>query len=418
MSRKALYRKEAQQAHRPRWMGDILLIQPITFKVYTLIAILIGAGILSVLVFADYTRRTTVIGMLIPQSGMIEVTASQAGTIIEKWVNEGDKIEPGQLLYHISTERFGAEGSIENQMMAQVQLRNRLLETEIQNLNSLKEKDMLALVDRMKKLRNELTITEQSIELQQGRVNLAEASAARYRSLFQRNLVSKDQADQRIADFLDQSSRLSVLQREHNSIQRELEVARNEQASLSLKYDNQISQMRREMANNQQELSMSEGRRSFHVVAPAPGIATGNLAQLGQFVDAGRHLVSLIPEGEDLIAHLYAPSRSTGFVTPGTQVRLRMQGFPHQKYGQLPGEVISISRTSIPPNQLALSSLSQSNEPLFLVQVRLSSQYMPMLGEQAGRLQAGMLAEADLLSETRRIYEWALEPLITLKGQF
>ncbi len=418
MSRKALYRQEAQQAHRPRWMGDILLIQPLTFKIYTLVALLIGAGILSVMIFADYTRRTTVVGMLVPQTGMIEMTASQAGTIIEKWVNDGDRIQPGQLLYHVSTETFGRDGSVENQLIAQATLRNRLLLTEEQNLKQLASSEQSTLADRISKLQNELNQTEQTLRIQQGRVELAQSGAQRYQTLFQRNLVSKDQLDQRLADVLDQENRLSLLQRERLTLMREIELVRSERSAIDIKYANQISQLQREIANNQQELSLNEGRRSFHVVAPAGGIASGSLAEVGQFVEAGRRLVSLVPENVDLVAHLYAPSRSTGFVQPGTPVRLRLQGFPHQKYGQLPAEVISISRTSIAPNQLALPSLSQSGEPLFLIQVRLSTQYMPLLGETAGLLQAGMLVEADLLSEKRRIYEWALEPLLTLKGQF
>jgi membrane fusion protein len=32
-------------------------------------------------------------------------------------------------------------------------------------------------------------------------------------------------------------------------------------------------------------------------------------------------------------------------------------------------------------------------------------------------LQAGMLLEADILQETRRLYEWLLEPLYSISGK-
>jgi membrane fusion protein len=55
--------------------------------------------------------------------------------------------------------------------------------------------------------------------------------------------------------------------------------------------------------------------------------------------------------------------------------------------------------------------------PGYRVTVELESQSVAAYGKPQP-LQAGMLAEADVLQDTRRLYEWALEPLIGPAGKY
>jgi membrane fusion protein len=53
---------------------------------------------------------------------------------------------------------------------------------------------------------------------------------------------------------------------------------------------------------------------------------------------------------------------------------------------------------------------------VYRVAVALDSQTMKAYGE-AKRLLPGMEVEADALLDTRRLYEWVLEPLYALAGR-
>ena len=59
---------------------------------------------------------------------------------------------------------------------------------------------------------------------------------------------------------------------------------------------------------------------------------------------------------------------------------------------------------------------AQGSEPLYLINVALDRQHIDAYGV-AQPLQAGMLLEADVLQESRKLYEWVLEPLFSLSGK-
>lgn len=412
-----LYRQAALAAHRPRWMGDILLIQPVSYKVYTLTAVVLALCLVLILTLGSYTRRTTVTGMLVPDTGMVRVTSPQAGVLSERLVQEGQRVQQGDVLFRISAERQLGSGGLEAQFTQQLRYRNQLLQEEITKIKRIKQEDLSAKRQTASNLRQELERLKQAEEMQKNRLRLATLGEKRYYELSKDELVSKDQYEQRMAERLDQSSRVSSLERDTVRVKRELDTLLKDEVSVSLKFDNQISQMEREIASNQQDLLMSEGRQSFQVVATESGVATAPLVSVGQSIESGKLLLSLVPEGSTLIAHLYAPTRSTGFVKPGMDVRLRLQSYPYQKFGQVSGKVLNISRTSLLPAELNLGQSSQNQEPLYVIAVAIEKQAVLAYGEQQP-LQAGMLLEADLMSEERKLYEWALEPLFSLSHKF
>jgi membrane fusion protein len=106
-----------------------------------------------------------------------------------------------------------------------------------------------------------------------------------------------------------------------------------------------------------------------------------------------------------------------GFVRPGDPVLIRYAAFPFEKFGHQRGTVESVSRTALPSNELdALGSADSRSESLYRISVRLASQSVLAYGKDQP-LQAGMLLDADVLREKRRLYEWVFEPLYALAGK-
>ncbi len=108
----------------------------------------------------------------------------------------------------------------------------------------------------------------------------------------------------------------------------------------------------------------------------------------------------------------------------GQHVLLRYQAYPYQKFGHYEGVVASISRSAVSPGELppqlaGISSLTASSggaEPVYRITVKLERQTVTAYGQPVP-LQAGMQLEADVELETRRLYEWVLDPLYTLTGK-
>lgn len=143
-------------------------------------------------------------------------------------------------------------------------------------------------------------------------------------------------------------------------------------------------------------------------------------ADPGQAVVTNQTLASLLPSGTVLQAELYAPSRAAGFIKPGMAVLLRYQAFAYQKFGQQHGRVREVSSTAMSPEDMALPGATMTTggtgQPLYRVRVDLERQAVTAYGIPQP-LKSGMLLDASVLLEKRRLYEWVLEPLYTVTGR-
>ena len=83
------FRPEALEQQKTRWLGEIKLAHPFEFWLIGVFALGIAAGVLSFLIFASYTKRATVVGRLMPDSGQTTLVAAQSGRLAEIKVTEG-----------------------------------------------------------------------------------------------------------------------------------------------------------------------------------------------------------------------------------------------------------------------------------------------------------------------------------------
>jgi membrane fusion protein len=133
-------------------------------------------------------------------------------------------------------------------------------------------------------------------------------------------------------------------------------------------------------------------------------------------VQPGQAVLSLLPAGARLEAHLVVPSRAVGFIAPGDAVRLRYQAFPYQKFGHHRGEVARISRSALSAAELpSLTGLAAAGEPAYRVVVALDRDSVRAFGKDEP-LRPGMRLDADILGEQRKLWEWLFEPLHALSG--
>jgi membrane fusion protein len=283
----------------------------------------------------------------------------------------------------------------------------------------MQSEERTTLESRIAGLAAELQKLDSQVEGQQQRVALAEQTLKRYQGLLDKDYIARDEVQKREEDLLDHRARLQGLERERINVQRDLSSQKNELASLRFKQQTQVSQIERGLTGLEQELTESEGKRVLQLQAPEDGIVTAVVGEVGQIADPGRPLLSIVPEGARLLAHLYAPSRAVGFVKPGDTVLLRYQAYPYQKFGHHHGRVKSVSRTALPAAEISSLAAGASNtqgEPLYRITVAIDEQAIDAYGKRLP-LQAGMLLDADILQDTRRLYEWVLEPLYSLTGK-
>ena len=415
MNRTSLFRTAALEARRTPSLGDIVLIRPISFSVLAISAALIATALVAFLLVGSYTKRTTVRGHLAPDVGVLKIYAPQPGIVLEKNVHEGQLLKKGELLYLISSERHSSSAAgIQAEISQQVALRQQSLRDELRYTRQLQQEQENALRRKIQALTAEQANVAAQLAGQRIRVELAQAGVQRAGHLLTRGYMSADMTQQKQADLLDQQNRMQSLERDGISLERELQTLRSELATLPLQRRNQLAQIERLLTSTTQEWTESEGKRGIAITAPESGIGTALSAEVGQTVDSAKPLMSILPEGATLLVFLYAPSRAIGFVRTGDKVLLRYHAYPYQKFGHAHGVVSSISRTAIPAAELPADV--GTGEPLYRINVTLLEQTVLAYGK-AQTLQAGMLVDADILHEKRKLYEWALEPLFSLTGK-
>lgn len=410
-----LFRETVVETQREQSLGSVLLIQPLSMHLLTLVALLVAVCLIAVTFWGAYTRKERVKGFLVPTSGLIKVFPREIGTVVEKQIVEGERVGKGDPLFVIALERPAGEAR-EAQASAITRLRERRmsLEGELRQIDHLADIETQTLQQRISAMEAERAQLELEIATQQRRIAAAESSHARFRKLQADGIASEEQTQEKLKDLLAEQAKLQAQQRTHISLTRESQTLRTQIASTQLKARTDGAATERNLSVLAQELSEYESYRTYIVRAPADGIATALLADRGHAANPTQPLMSLLPLDATLEAHLLVPSRSIGFLAENQPVYLRHEAFPYQRFGSHHGRIAEISRTLLLPGETTLPVGLQ--EPAYRVTVRLNAQSVKAYGQEFP-LQAGMLLEADIWLDRRKLYEWVLDPIYSVMGR-
>jgi membrane fusion protein len=410
-----LFRQEALDFKKEKLFGEVMQVHHLSYSFLTAVAVCIAASVIVFAFWGDYTRKAHVVGYLAPSKGLIKVYAPQAGTLIEKFVVEGRRVTKGDPLFILSTERSSRETpEAQAAAIAQLKQRRESLKEELAKQQSIDQIQYRSLQDRISGMDKELAQIESEMATQRLRLASAESVAVRYQDLLAKGFVAEIQAREKREELLDQQSRLQGLERNRLELERELTSARRELASSQLRFRNQRAAIERNISSLEQELTEHESQRNIVITAPGDGTVTTILVEQGQNANTTNPLLSILPEGAVLEAQLLVPSRAVGFIEPEQTVSLRYQAFPYQRFGSHKGRVREISRTLITPNEANLPV--NLEESVYRVTVSLDSQAVKAYRQDVP-LQSGMLVDADIWLDHRRIVDWIFDPLYSITGR-
>lgn len=158
-----LFRAEAMEAKKGNYFGKTLIITPVSFSIWTFGIFAIALVIGLYLYFGEYSKRQNVEGILVPDKGIMTIYAKNSGVITKKFVNQGDKVIQGQLLYLISTEQesLGGPGVAAQQV----------------------------------------ELLEKQIEVQKNKIAMFEKNAAGYDDLLSKHYISQNDYQRRQEDY-------------------------------------------------------------------------------------------------------------------------------------------------------------------------------------------------------------------------
>ena len=457
----SFFRPEVMQSQGSQWLGVVRLQRPLSFGIITVSAIGVALLCVTFATWGEVNRKARVSGLLVSSLGSLNIAAPLAGVLVESKISEGQTVQAGDVLLVLNTERQSAAGDTNALTLLHIEARKQTLSTErgLRQLQTSQRSQVQE--DRIRTVNAELLRLDEEQNLLENRITLSKKTLLRNQTLAAEGFLSTAQVQTTQEELIDLNSRQQAQARSKLSTQRDLRTLTGEAEGLTIQLKADLNQLDRSLAQLNQESTETSARKSTLITAPYAGTVSAFNLQSGQSVQAGQTLATLVRTAEQpaklakteraallktsaqpkssvrpepveglttkvepqaLQAHLYAPSRTAGFLKPGQNVYMRYAAYPYQKFGLQTGQITAISATpfsasELPPNiAQQLIAQSGSNEALFRINVRLDQQTITSYGEPL-QLKAGLTLEADVLQERRKIWEWVLEPLLAARAQ-
>lgn len=410
-----MFRPQAVAAATGEASAASLPVAPIEWRLLGGFLVLATALIVLFVATAEYARKETASGSLVAAAGVARVTARRDGIVVDLKVREGDRVEAGQALFTISSQQ-GLEGggTLDTAVIASLDAQTRLLTEQIEADPARVANEIVRLDASIETVKSQRDALSAQRRLQADRVRVVEERRQAVFQLYEKGNATRAALQELDEALLSRRQSLADIDRQFAAMERELEQARLQREQLPVQQSERVSQLRLSLADRERQRSEVEAQRAQVIRAPVTGRVTALQASLGQLVDPNRPLLTLVPEGSELRAELFVPSRAIGFVEPGQRVRLMIDAFPYQRFGAYGGTVDTVSQAILAPSEVV--GRVPLAEPVYRVTVRLDRQTIDAFGRQVP-LQPDMTVKADIVLEGRSLFAWLFEPLLSARGR-
>lgn len=374
-------------------------------------------------------------GRLVPTGRLRSVESLESGLIREILVREGQHVEAGQVLIRLDptfavadAESAGTELSTASLTLARA---NALLSFARGGSSAVlppPDADLSAIEAERQLVAARISAYEAkraSVRERMSGADAASRSAEAEIVKLQRTLpILKSQLDDQIVlENKGFGARQKVLQ-----LQQAIVTAEQDLAAQKARLDEaraQVASLNRDMAELReqfvaqaaQERSEAEAlsatradafakadqkRQLQTLVAPISGTVQAiSVTTLGEVAEAGSSLVTIVPNGEDLIVEALVLNKDAGFVAKGDEVILKLEAYPFTRYGTLSGQVAEISPDAIVDEKRGL---------VFPVKIKLSQKQFRVDGKSKP-LSSGMSVAAEIVTGKRRVISYLWSPV-------
>ena len=165
----------------------------------------------------------------------------------------------------------------------------------------------------------------------------------------------------------------------------------------------EITQLQAKISEATHSLNIAKTKlQDKHLRAPIRGtVLSLNLKNEGEVVEPGQTLAEIAPDNVPLVVSAVLPNQEAGFVKPGMPVQVKLDAYPYQDYGIIPGQVTQISADSETDEQLG---------EIYRLEVKLEQDGISK-NQQVIPFKAGQTVSADIIIRNRRIIDVLLDPI-------
>lgn len=199
-------------------------------------------------------------------------------------------------------------------------------------------------------------------------------------------------------DIATQDQEIRQAQEAYQKAQNEAVRVESERKSEVL---TQLNKRREEQTTVEGQLEQAKKQRERETIeAPVSGTIYSVKATKGP-VQAGEELLSILPDGEQLVLEVKVLNRDIGFIREGMPAKVKMATFPFQEFGTIDGEVLQVSPNAIVDKNLGL---------VFPTRIKLKQHSIKVRGQDVA-FTPGMAASGEIVTRKKSILTFLIEPV-------
>jgi membrane fusion protein len=167
VTRQELFRPESLEAKRSDWLGRNTLSLGFPAAVSSFTSVVLIAGTAALLAFGTYARKVDLKGLVLPQGGLVQVTALEAGRIDAIPVHDNEAVTANQLLYIVNLDTTTKQGDTQARILQDLSRQRDLLAHEIKSKEQLRQQQDAGLQDRIRNLQAQIAQMQEQLTLTQ-----------------------------------------------------------------------------------------------------------------------------------------------------------------------------------------------------------------------------------------------------------
>ncbi len=387
-----------------RWIASLLLAAIASFFLFSILF--------------KFNESVAAKGILISPQGDIQIKSPESGSIIDFAVIPGAKVEANGVLFWVSKDR----GSIGSTSVSQ--FNNKTLTQEAERV-----KERISLLKELQVKREKLFTeqletynrTEQTLNKKIEQIKILSANAQRKyaatKQLADKDLVSRTSLDEAQSEVMNQALNEKIEQSNILELANRRSSAESEHSLNRSNIDDELFRLYNRTNEIARQL-LVDGSDRVAVLAPHSGTVVAiNLPQ-GRAIDANLETVMVVrrAESELMHAYLYIPVTGMGTIEKGTEVKLRFDAFPVDKYGTISAKLDIMHPISIDSNAILIGDRNEK-ENYYLARLTIPNYFVDNAGIRHPLL-GGMTLSADLTVDRKPLIMLLLTPLERVRQRF
>lgn len=150
--------------------------------------------------------------------------------------------------------------------------------------------------------------------------------------------------------------------------------------------------------------------QSYVLYAPLTGLVSHLMVQEGDYVNASKLIMTLVPEHATLMANLFIPVDKIRQLKPGDRVVIQYDAYPYQQFGSQNALIKTISKTSLTDAEQEDKPL-KIGQPYYKATALLVNDGLNVYSKERV-IRYGMTFSAIIQGQKKTLWKWIIDPLV------